>query len=74
MSEHYYRAYLCPDPDEHGELAFVDGVMRPPSIRRGTPAHWERIGAIPDCPICYKQMVHDTDDGPAGQKERGSDG
>lgn len=62
MSARYAREYLCPDPEEHGEIVYVVGIMRPPSIRRGTPARWERLDSIPVCPLCGVEMVHDSED------------
>lgn len=58
----FAQAYLCPDPAEHGELVFVMGISRPPSILRGKPARWERLDPTPVCPICGVEMVHDTDE------------
>lgn len=61
MSERYAREYLCPDPDEHGEVVYVPGLLRMPGVLRPTPMRWEPLREIPTCPICGAEMVHDTD-------------
>ena len=60
MSDRYAREYLCPDPEEHGEIAYVPGILRY-QWRQGR-YEWIAMAEIPACPICGVTMVHDVDD------------
>jgi hypothetical protein len=59
MSERYAREYVCPDPAEHGEIAYVPGLLRG-DWRTGRQA-WTPVAKIPSCPICGATMIHDVD-------------
>lgn len=60
MSDRYAREYVCPDPDEHGEIVFVPGILRY-HWREGR-YEWTAMADIPACPICGIEIVHDTDE------------
>ena len=60
VSNRYAREYLCPDPEEHGEIVFRRGVLR--RDRWFSEPRWRAIEDVPICPICGVEMVHDNDD------------
>jgi hypothetical protein len=62
MSSRYAREYLCPDPDEHGELVYVPGILR--GDWRSGRQTWTPMADVPTCPICGAEMVWDNDDRP----------
>jgi hypothetical protein len=60
MSDRYAREYLCPDPEEHGEIVYRPGILRY-QWREGR-YKWIAMADVPTCPLCGAEMVHDTDD------------
>jgi hypothetical protein len=60
VSDRYAREYLCPDPAEHGEIAYRTGILH--YQWRWGRYEWIPMAAVPTCPICGAEMVHDTDE------------